>query len=115
VNLPTRQQRALDRIEETLEANDPRLRSLFMIFARLTQHEAMPSTEQVIARLRTSLLRTIAIPIALVAILSGLILISPAPGRNACVTQAGSHGQSSSPVSGCPPGPAIAQARIFAH
>jgi Protein of unknown function (DUF3040) len=113
VNLPTSQQRALDRIEETLAAGDPGLQSLFMIFTRLTRHEAMPSTEQVNARLLTSLLRTIAIPIALVAILSGLILTSPAPGRNACLTQAGSHSQSSSSVSGCPPGPAIAQARLY--
>ena len=36
----------------------------------------MPSTEQVNARPRTSLLRTIAIPITQAAMLSGLILSS---------------------------------------
>jgi hypothetical protein len=113
MSLPASEQRALDRIEETLHAGDPRLRSLFMIFTRLTRHEAMPSTEQVNARPRTSLLRAIAIPIALAAILSGLILGSLGPARNACVTQARSHSQSSSPVSGCLPGPAMAQARLY--
>ncbi len=88
MNLRASEQRALNRIEETLHAGDPRLRSLFMIFTRLTRHEAMPSTEQVNARPRASLLQTIAIPIALAAILSGLILGSLAPARNACVTPA---------------------------
>jgi hypothetical protein len=113
MSLPGCEQRALDRIQETLQAGDPRLRSLFMIFTRLTRHEAMPSTEQVNARLRTSLLRAIAIPIVLSATLSGLILGSLAPARNACVTQARSHSQSSSPISGCLPSPAIVQARLY--
>jgi hypothetical protein len=115
MSLPASEQRALNRIEETLQAGDPRLRSLFMMFTRLTRHEAMPSTEQVNGRLRTSLLRTIAIPIALAAILSGLILSSSASGRNACVIQAGSHSQVSSPMSGCLPGSTIAQARLYAR
>jgi hypothetical protein len=113
MSLPASEQRALDRIEETLHVGDPRLLSLFMIFTRLTRHEAMPSTEQVSARLRTSLLQTIAIPIALVAVLSGLILGSLGPVRSACVTQARIHSQSSSPMNGCLPGPAMVQARLF--
>jgi Protein of unknown function (DUF3040) len=115
MSLPASEQRALDRIEETLHAGDPRLRSLFMIFTRLTRHEAMPSTEQVNTRPLMSLIRKIAIPIALAAILSGLILNTLAPGRNACVTQAPSHSQSSSQMSGCLPGPAIVQARLYAR
>jgi hypothetical protein len=113
MTLPACEQRALDRIEETLQAGDPRLRSLFMIFTRLTRYEAMPRTEQVSARLWRSLMRTIAIPVALAAILSGLMLSSLAPVRNACVTQARSHGQSSSPMSGCLSGPAMTQARLL--
>lgn len=113
MSLPASEQRALNRIEETLHVGDPRLRSLFMIFTRLTRHEAMPSTEQVNARPRASLLRTIAVPIALAAILSGLILSSLAPARNACVTPARSHSQSSSSMNGCLPGPAMVQARLF--
>jgi hypothetical protein len=113
MSLPASEQRALDRIEETLHVADPRLRSLFMIFTRLTRHEAMPGTEQVSARLRSSLFRTTAIPIVLAAILSGLILGSLAPARNACVTPARSHSQSSSRMSGCLLGPAMVRARLF--
>jgi hypothetical protein len=115
MNLPASEQRALDRIQEALHAGDPRLRSLFMIFTRLTRHEAMPSTEQVSARRWSSLLRTIAIPIVLAATLSGLILGSLAPARNACVTPARSHSQSSSLMTGCLLGPAMVRARLFAR
>jgi hypothetical protein len=115
MSLPASEQRALDRIEETLHAGDPRLRSLFMIFTRLTQHEAMPSTEQVNTRLLASLIRKIAIPIALAAILSGLILNSLAPSRNACVTQTRSHSHSSSSMNSCLPSPAMGQARPYAR
>jgi hypothetical protein len=45
MSLPACQQRALDRIEKTLMAGDPRLGSLFAIFNRLTRHEAIPGTE----------------------------------------------------------------------
>jgi hypothetical protein len=113
MSLHASEQRALNRIEETLHAGDPRLRSLFMIFTRLTRHEAMPGTEQVSARLWISLLRTIAIPIVLAAILSGLILSSLAPARNGCVTPARSHSQSSSSMGGCLLGPAMVRARLF--
>jgi hypothetical protein len=40
---------------------------------------------------------------------------SPAPARNACMTPARSHSQSSSPMSGCLPGPAMAQSRLYAR
>ena len=113
MSLPASEQRALNRIEETLQVVDPRLRSLFMIFTRLTRQEAMSSTEQVNARPWSSLLRTIAIPVALAAVLSGLILSSLAPARDACVTAARSHSRSSSSMSGCLPGPAIVQGRLF--
>jgi hypothetical protein len=47
MSLPACQQRALDRIAQTLVAEDPRRGSRFALFARLTQHEAMPGIEQV--------------------------------------------------------------------
>ena len=47
MSLPARQQRALDRIERTLLAGDPRFGSLFAIFTRLASPEAMPRIEQV--------------------------------------------------------------------
>lgn len=57
MSLPTRQQRALDRIEQALAAEDPRLGSMFAIFTRLTRHEPLPVTERVGARLRRLLAR----------------------------------------------------------
>jgi hypothetical protein len=50
MSLPTGQQRVLDRIEGRLAESDPRLASLFSIFARLTRAENMPWLEQVRAR-----------------------------------------------------------------
>ena len=50
MSLPTGQQRVLERIEGRLAESDPRLVSLFTIFARLTLTEKMPWFEQVRAR-----------------------------------------------------------------
>jgi hypothetical protein len=57
MSLPASQQRALDRIEKKLQAGDPRLRSLFAIFTRLTWHEALLRFEQVKSRLWQPLIR----------------------------------------------------------
>jgi hypothetical protein len=45
VSLPAGQQQVLDRIETDLEGCEPRLRSMFAIFARLTRDEGAPRTE----------------------------------------------------------------------
>ncbi len=79
-----RQRRALDRIEKALLAGDPRLGSLFAIFARLTWHDVMPRMEQVKRRLRQPLRRSAAIAIALIAVLGVLVLSSLLPGRPIC-------------------------------
>ncbi|HKA98483.1 MAG TPA: hypothetical protein VKD66_19635 [Streptosporangiaceae bacterium] len=50
MSLPARQQRKLREIEGGLTGSDPRLRSLFGIFTRLTTGEAMPWFEEVPAR-----------------------------------------------------------------
>jgi hypothetical protein len=42
MSLPARQARVLDRIEHSLDACDPRLRSMFAIFAKLTRDEEIP-------------------------------------------------------------------------
>lgn len=44
-------QRALERIEQSLVASDPRLASMFAIFATMTRYEPMPVTERVPSRL----------------------------------------------------------------
>jgi hypothetical protein len=46
MGLPVGQQKHLDKIESSLRASDPRLASLFTIFTRLSQDEAMPALEQ---------------------------------------------------------------------
>jgi hypothetical protein len=50
MGLPVRQQRTLDEIEGRLAGSDPRLKSLFSIFSRLTIGEAMPWFENVRVR-----------------------------------------------------------------
>jgi hypothetical protein len=50
MGLPVRQQRTLDEIEGRLAGSDPRLKSLFSIFSRLTRGETMPWFENVRVR-----------------------------------------------------------------
>jgi hypothetical protein len=50
MGLPTGQQRILETIEGKIAESDPRLFSLFAIFARLTRTEAMPWFEQLTVR-----------------------------------------------------------------
>ena len=52
MSLPTRQQRALDRIEKALAHDHPSLGPLFAIFSTLVDQEAMPATERVTTRRR---------------------------------------------------------------
>ncbi len=47
MSLPARQLRKLEEIEGGLTGSDPRLRSLFSIFTRLTRGEKMPWFEEV--------------------------------------------------------------------
>jgi hypothetical protein len=46
MGLPVRQRRTLDRIECALRGSDPKLVSLYAIFARLHGHEEIPRLEQ---------------------------------------------------------------------
>jgi hypothetical protein len=50
MSLPARQLQKLKEIEGGLTGSDPRLRSLFAIFSRLTRGEAMPWFEEVPVR-----------------------------------------------------------------
>ena len=49
MGLPASQERLLDRIEETLKEREPRLASLFAMFARLNINERLPRTEALAA------------------------------------------------------------------
>jgi hypothetical protein len=84
MRLPGCQQRALDRIEQALVAEDPGLGLRFAFFARLTRYEAVPLTEQVPGRLQRIRRRVIVLPllgISLPAVLAASWLI---PSRQAC-------------------------------
>lgn len=63
MSLPGCRQRALDRIEQALAAEDPGLGLRFAVFSRLTRHEAMPGTEQVPGRLPRFLRRVVILPL----------------------------------------------------
>ena len=100
--------RALGRIQQTLLADDPHLRSLFAIFTRLTLHETMPSTERVRVgwwhRIRPAIL-----PIVVIGILSVLALTSSTSDRYTCgaVSARAAQAYSTSRVTSCLNGPAI--------
>jgi len=47
MSLSASEVRTLSRIDRALSSRDPRLRSLFSIFTRLTLQEAMPAREQI--------------------------------------------------------------------
>jgi hypothetical protein len=51
MSLPARQERVLGRIEHSLYAGDPRLRSMFATFTKLTRGQEMPRLEQLESRL----------------------------------------------------------------
>ncbi len=116
-SLPARQQRALDQIEKTLLADDPRLRSMFAIFTRLTRHEAMPMTEQARTRLWQFRPRAAVLSIALIAVLSALVLIPLGPGRSRCGASpaAPAHGQAASRTKDCSRTAAAMQGWLFAR
>jgi hypothetical protein len=116
MSLPARQQRALDRIEKTLLADDPRFGSLFAIFTRLTWHEAMPGIELVKSGRWHSLRPFAAIAIALIAVASVLMLTLLSPRRPICLTSAAArHSYSSGQTAGCLPGVVVMQERQYIH
>ena len=83
MSLPVRQQRSLSRIEKALMADDARLRSHFAVFAKLTVNDAMPGTEQLMARRRRLLLQpALFLPVAVRAVLRKLAATRPTRARS---------------------------------
>jgi Protein of unknown function (DUF3040) len=81
MSLPASEARVLTRIEEGLLSRDPRLRSLFAIFTRLTWQEAMPAREQ-LRRSRWRPGRGAVVLLALMLTVVGVVVASLAvPGR----------------------------------
>jgi hypothetical protein len=115
MSLPARQQRALDRIEKALLADDPRFGSPFALFTRLTWHEAMPGIELVKSGRWHSLRPFAAIAIALIAVASVLMLALLTPRRPICLTSAAGHSYSSGQTTACLPGVVVMQERQYIH
>ena len=65
-------QRALDRIERTLLAEEPVLGLRFAVFTRLTLNEAMPGTERVPERLQRRVRTAVLLPLMLISLLAVL-------------------------------------------
>jgi hypothetical protein len=70
MSLPAYQQRALDRIGQTLAAEDPGLGLRFAVFNKLTVHEAMPGTEQAPRHPQRFLLLAMILPVMLITLLA---------------------------------------------
>jgi hypothetical protein len=101
MSLPAAETRVLTRIEDGLLARDPRLRSLFTIFTRLTWQEAMPSWEQL--RRRGRLQPGPVIVIALILVLVGVVLGSLAGPSSTCSSAPRHQAVASAPARSCIP------------
>ncbi len=84
MNLPGRQQRALDRIGHRLAGEDPALGSRFAFFTMLTQDEAMPPTERIPCRRQHALRRVLLLPLLAIGLAALLIATGLIPSRQAC-------------------------------
>jgi hypothetical protein len=110
MSLPTRQLRKLEEIEGSLTGSDPRLRSLFAIFTRLTRGEVMPWFEEVpvrpiadgLAAVRRLVGRIARRPAVRVR---ALLLLPAMLGALVCgiMIAAGVHGRAAASVSAKPP------------
>ncbi|HTV98885.1 MAG TPA: DUF3040 domain-containing protein [Streptosporangiaceae bacterium] len=101
MSLPASEARVLTRIEDSLISRDPRLRSLFAIFTRLTWQEAMPSWEQL--RRRGRLRPGPVILVALVLVLVGVVLGSLAGPSSTCSSAPHHQAAASAPARACVP------------
>jgi hypothetical protein len=82
MSLPVSEERALTGIEQALLSRDPRLKSLFAIFTRLTRHEAMPAIEQL--RRRRWRPQAGAVILLAIALIVGVIMMGSLASTNGC-------------------------------
>jgi hypothetical protein len=102
MSLPTRQQHALDQIETSLQSADPRLKSMFATFTRMTSREAMPARESICRRLTT---RTMVIGVMVMAML-GLVLAAALVSGPGCVRTPAKNGTArTATIVSCKTGP----------
>lgn len=85
MRLPAGQQRTLQRIEQALRVDDAGLESLFAVFTRLAEDDAMPPAEQVAPWLQRQLQRPAAVVLITVTVLLGILALTIVPrGGQAC-------------------------------
>lgn len=109
MSLPASEARVLTRIEEGLLSRDPRFRSLFTIFTRLTSQEAMPAREQLRRprwQPRPGAVLLVALALAVVGIVVASLAV-PARGcslalRHQVVASAAAHACAPATSSGTP-------------
>jgi hypothetical protein len=82
MSLPVSEERALTSIEQALLCRDPRLKSLFTTFTRLTRHEAMPTLEQL--RRRRWQPSTGAVILLAVVLIVGVIVMGSLASTSGC-------------------------------
>jgi|SRR5215475_15540650 len=101
MGLPTAERQELLGIEQILQSRDPRLKSIFATFTRLTRHEAMPTWEQIRRgnwRLRSSIIVSVT-----VLLLAGIIAVAALTGlTRACGPSRPVSGAVTSADRGCP-------------
>jgi len=102
MSLPASETRVLTGIEAGLVARDPRFRSLFAIFTRLTLHEAMPAWEQ-LRRRQWRLRAGPVIVVALVFVLVGVVLGSLAGPARVCSAASRHAAAATAPGHSCAP------------
>jgi hypothetical protein len=88
MSLPAAQQRVLDGIEGALRASEPRLTSMYTIFAQLNVSEPV-ATERLMPKRRwiqqgTAMYAIVLVPVLFAAVIVGALLGSGARSANAC-------------------------------
>lgn len=103
MSLPVSESRTLIGIEHELLSRDPRLKSLFTIFTRLTRHEAMPTIEQL--RRRRWHPPAGAVILLAMALIAGVIMLGALGSANGCSGRSAStaHSTGAAPAQGCSP------------
>jgi hypothetical protein len=121
MGLTARQLRVLESMEERLRAREPRLVSMFSLFTRLTQDEAIPATEAVsigrwryltggpTVRKRPGLpvvrwMGTALVPLMLISVISAVLAVAglgAPPGQCTATVSRYSASQIAFPQGGC--------------
>jgi hypothetical protein len=106
MSLPVSEARTLTCIEQALLSRDPRLKSLFAIFTRLTRQEAMPTIEQ-LRRRRWRPPAGVAILLA-IALIVGVIALGSLTSASGCTraqpsASTAAHSPAAASDQGCSP------------